>query len=86
MSKRKEGRPKQNIRVFLSYAKEDNEQAKELMEQFAKQPNVNVFTTAKISAGQNWQAMIKRALADSHFFVASCFPRLRFIQSGCSLS
>jgi hypothetical protein len=65
---------KQNIRIFLSYAAEDSNRATELMNELAKQPNVHVFTSDKMSAGENWRAKIKKALSESDFFLVLLSP------------
>ncbi len=74
---------KQNIRIFLSYASEDSNRATELMNELAKQPNVDVFTSDKMSAGENWRTKIKEALSESDFFLVLLSPtsvRSRWIQ------
>jgi len=55
MSKNKEEKGRQNIRVFVSYSMEDRAHANELLNYLAQQPNINVFTTDKLSAGEKWQ-------------------------------
>ena len=65
---------KQNIRIFLSYASEDSSPAAELMNELAKQPNLQVFTSDKMSAGENWRPKIKKALSESDFFLVLLSP------------
>lgn len=61
-------------RVFVSYAIEDSAYASELINSLAQQPNLHVFTTDKMSAGENWRLKIKRALSDSDFFLVLLSP------------
>jgi hypothetical protein len=72
MSTKRKG--KQDIHVFLSYAAEDSGRAAELISQLAQQPNLQVFTSDKISAGEKWQSKIKQALAKSDFFLVLLSP------------
>jgi hypothetical protein len=74
MSSKKEGKNKDNIRVFVSYAKEDSGQAVELMSQLARQPNFDIFTTNRISAGENWRSLIKKELSQSDYFLVILSP------------
>ncbi|HEX9424379.1 MAG TPA: toll/interleukin-1 receptor domain-containing protein [Pyrinomonadaceae bacterium] len=74
MSSKKEDKYKENIKVFVSYAMEDSGQAAELMSQLARQPNFQIFTTSKISAGQNWRSRIKKELSQSDYFLVLLSP------------
>ena len=60
--------------MFVSYATEDSAYASKLINVLAQQPNLHVFTTDKISAGENWRSKIKRALSDSDFFLVLLSP------------
>jgi hypothetical protein len=74
MSNKKEDKGKDNIRLFVSYAREDSAAAKELLSQLASQPNFHVFTTNKISAGEDWQSKIKKELSQSDYFLVLLSP------------
>lgn len=65
---------KQDIRIFLSYASEDSNSATELINELGKQPNVHVFTSDKMSAGENWRSKIKKTLSESDFFLVLLSP------------
>lgn len=57
-------------RVFLSYAREDIEQAARLFSDL-KKSGANVwFDRESLLPGQKWQPAIKQAIADSRFFIA----------------
>jgi hypothetical protein len=74
MSDKKEDKGKDNIRLFVSYASEDSGPAQELLSQLAHQPNFHVFTTNKLSAGENWQSKIKEELSQSDYFLVLLSP------------
>lgn len=74
MSSKKEDKNKDNISIFVSYAKEDSGQAAELMTQLALQPNFHIFTASKISAGENWRSKIKKELSQSDYFLVLLSP------------
>jgi hypothetical protein len=74
MSSKKENKNKDSISIFVSYAKEDSGQAAELMSQLARQPNFHIFTTSKISAGENWRSKIKKELSQSDYFLVLLSP------------
>lgn len=63
-----------NIHIFLSYAMEDSVYATELINSLSQQPNLHVFTSDKISAGENWRSKIKRELSKSDFFLVLLSP------------
>ena len=65
---------KEDIRIFVSYATEDSANASELISWLAQQPNLHVFTTDQISAGENWRSKIKKALSESDFFLVLLSP------------
>jgi TIR domain-containing protein len=74
MSSKKDDKSKDNIRLFVSFAKEDSTQATELMNQLSRQPNFHIFTTSKISAGENWRLKIKKELSQSDYFLVLLSP------------
>jgi hypothetical protein len=74
MSKNKEEKGKQNIRVFVSYSMEDRAYANELLNYLAQQSNINVFTTDKLSAGEKWQSVIRQKLSSSDYFLVLLSP------------
>lgn len=74
MSSKKEDKTKDNIRLFVSYAKEDSGQAAELISQLARQPNFQIFTASKMSAGENWRSKLKKELSQSDYFLVLLSP------------
>ncbi|HZE63679.1 MAG TPA: toll/interleukin-1 receptor domain-containing protein [Pyrinomonadaceae bacterium] len=74
MNNSKEEKPKDSIRVFVSYAREDKGPASELIGQLSRQSNFHVFTTDKMSAGENWQSKIKKELSKSDYFLVILSP------------
>jgi hypothetical protein len=42
--------------------------------ELGKQPNVHVFTSDKMSAGENWRSKIKKTLSESDFFLVLLSP------------
>jgi predicted nucleotide-binding protein len=65
---------KPDINIFISYASEDSGHAAKLIQGLAKQPNLHLFTSNKISAGENWQSRIKKELSKSDFFLVLLSP------------
>ena len=74
MSSKKEDKNRDNISIFVSYAKEDSGPAAELMSQLARQSNFHIFTASKISAGENWRSKIKKELSQSDYFLVLLSP------------
>src|SRR5687768_12432312 len=73
MSSQKEDK-KESRRIFVSYASEDSGAAKELLSQLASQPNFQIFTTNKISAGEDWQSKIRKELHQTDYFLVLLSP------------
>jgi hypothetical protein len=74
MSKNKEEKGKQSIRVFVSYSMKDRDYANELLNYLAQQPNINVFTANNLSAGGRWQSVIRQELSKSDYFLVLLSP------------
>ena len=74
MNTSKVEKPKDSIRVFVSYAREDKGPASELISQLTRQSNIHIFTTDKMSAGENWQSKIKKELSKSDYFLVILSP------------
>lgn len=74
MSKNKVEKGKQSIRVFVSYSMEDSAYANELLNHLAQQPNISVFTSDQLSAGEKWQAVIRQKLSASDYFLVLLSP------------
>ncbi len=65
---------KTSLHVFLSYAEEDKDSANYLRSVLQQRSNVHVFTTDKLSAGENWIAQLKTALSSCDLFVILVTP------------
>src|SRR5436305_9259820 len=74
MSKNKEEKGKQSIRVFVCYAMKDSDYANELLNHLAQQPNINVFNPNILSAGENWQSVIRQNISASDYFLVLLSP------------
>ena len=64
----KEGKAKHNIRVFLSSASED-EYANRLARILRDDPFITVFSHRMLTAGEDWQSKILKALSQSDVFL-----------------
>jgi hypothetical protein len=60
---------KQALRIFLSYATADREYARRLRSLLSKWPNLRVFTTETLSAGEDWESKLRDELSQSDIFV-----------------
>ena len=60
---------KQALRVFLSYAAADKGYARKLRSLISKRPNLRVFTTETLSAGEDWESKLRDELSQSDIFV-----------------
>lgn len=65
---------KSNLRVFLSYAASDAAQALRIRSVLLKQPDIEIFTTDTLSAGENWIPKLRRALLESDLFIVLLSP------------
>lgn len=72
MSKEKE---RQTLRIFVCHSVEDKEDAKQLIKHLLVSfSNVHIFTADGLSAGQNWQSIVKREISRSDVFVVLLSP------------
>ncbi len=69
-----EEKSKVNRRVFFSYAMADYTDAQKLLNALSKQPNIQVFTTQALSAGENWMPKLQQALSECDLFVVLLSP------------
>jgi len=65
---------KSNLRVFLSYAAQDATQALRIYNVLFKQPDIEIFTTNMLSAGENWIPKLRKALYESDLFIVLLSP------------
>lgn len=69
-----EAKNKAKRRIFFSYAAADQADAQRLLNAFSKQPNIQVFTTQTLSAGENWMPKLQQALSECDLFVVLLSP------------
>jgi len=62
------------IRIFLSYASADRSYASRVQTILSKRPNVRIFTTETLSAGEDWQLKLKNELSNSDIFIVILSP------------
>lgn len=67
MSRREKGKPAS--RIFLSYVRADKAHANKLRSLLSQRPNVRVFTTETLSAGEDWESKLKDELSQSDIFM-----------------
>jgi hypothetical protein len=60
---------KQDLRIFLSYAAADKEHAHRLRSLLSRRPNLRVFTTETLSAGEDWESKLRDELSQSDIFM-----------------
>ncbi len=65
---------KSNLRVFLSYAAQDATQALRIYNVLFKQPDIEIFTTNMLSAGEKWIPKLRKALYESDLFIVLLSP------------
>ena len=70
----KKGKRKQPFHVFLSYAAADRPYARKLEDLLSRRANVDVFTTATLSAGQDWQPRLRKELSKCDVFLVVLSP------------
>jgi hypothetical protein len=72
MSKKEKGKP--TLRVFFSYAAADRAYAAKLRSLLSQRPNLRIFTTDILSAGENWESRLKSELSECDIFVVLLSP------------
>ncbi len=60
---------KQELRVFLSYAATDAVCAHKLRRLLSQRPNLRIFTTEMLSAGEDWETKLREELSRCDVFV-----------------
>lgn len=74
MSSHKEMKNKNKRRVFFSYAAADSSSALRLRSLLSQQPNLQVFTTDSLSAGEDWVSKLKSELSACDIFFVLISP------------
>lgn len=65
---------KEGLRVFLSYTSADKAHARRVHRILSQRPNLHVFTTESLSAGENWESKLRDELARCEIFVVVLSP------------
>ena len=68
------GKRKQALRIFLSYAAADRVYAHQVRNLLSQRPNVHLFTTETLSAGEDWQSKLKDELSKCDLFLVLLSP------------
>jgi len=58
-----------SCRIFLSYAGADRTYARKLRSLLSQRPNLRIFTTETLSAGEDWESELRDELAQSDLFM-----------------
>lgn len=67
-------RQKKTIRIFLSYTATDRIHAQQLRDILSRHPNVHIFTTEMLSAGEDWQSKLRDELSNCDKFLVILSP------------
>lgn len=62
------------LRIFLSHASDDISNAHKLERLLSKHSNVRVFSTENLSAGEDWQSILKDELSNCDVFFVMLSP------------
>lgn len=74
MSEVKE-KSKKPLQVFISSAQEDKASVDEFLKRLSTQhPNLRIFSSDQLSAGENWLPRLKRELSKSDIFIVFLSP------------
>lgn len=68
------GKRKQTFHVFLSYAAADSPYARKLENLLSRRPDVTVFTTETLSAGEDWESRLREELSKCDVFLVLLSP------------
>lgn len=69
-----EEKRKQVLRIFLSYAVTDSVYAHKLRVLLSQRPNLHIFTTEMLSAGEDWESKLKDEISQCDIFVVVLSP------------
>lgn len=69
MTMSRKGKSKPISRIFLSYVGADRAYARKLRDLLSQRPNLRIFTTETLSAGEDWESKLKDELAQSDIFM-----------------
>ena len=58
----------------MSYASEDRSSAEEVIKHLTTVPNLQIFNDNSISAGEDWESIIRRELDKSDYFLVLLSP------------
>ncbi len=66
---------KPKINIFLSYALEDKAEMQIVKGRLSQKPNLRIFTTDMISAGEFWKSELRQAISQCDVFVVLLSPK-----------
>ena len=74
MSSTKQSRREPSVKVFISHTGADAEVARKIRDLLSGRLNARVFMDQDLSAGENWEAILRRELAEADVVVALLSP------------
>lgn len=69
MNTNRKEKGKSASRIFLSYVRADRTYALKLRSLLSQRPNLSIFTTETLSAGEDWESKLKDELSRSDIFI-----------------
>ena len=69
MNTNRKEKGKSASRIFLSYVRADRTYALKLRSLLSQRPNLSIFTTETLSAGEDWESKLKDELSQSDIFI-----------------
>jgi hypothetical protein len=75
---------KQALRIFLSYASADKEDARKLSNMLRGHYNLHIFSSEMLSAGEDWQAKLRDEISKCDLFIVLLSPKS--VETGWVLS
>jgi hypothetical protein len=67
-------RGKDGLRIFLSYATADRTDARKVRSLLSKRPDLRIFTTETLSAGEDWESKLKGEISQCEIFIVLVSP------------
>lgn len=67
-SAKNKAKSKAALKVFVSFASADKAYARKLLNSLSLRPNLRIFTTNMLSAGEDWESKLKSELSATDLF------------------
>ncbi len=67
-------RDKEALRIFLGYAAANRTDARKLRSLLSKRPDLRIFTTETLSAGEDWESKLKGEISQCEVFMVLLSP------------